>query len=163
MAWCLNAHNDMKVRLILVGRTERGFVTDGLEHYLKRLERAVQVEVVIVPDAGKGEAEYLKRTESERILAQLKPGEKVVVLDERGKSFSSPAFAAQLGTWRDQGQRQVAFVVGGSYGMTEAVRERADLVLSLSPMVFPHQLVRVLFAEQLYRAFSILQGTGYHH
>lgn len=163
MARCLIAYNDMKVRLILVGRTERGFVTEGLDHYLKRLERAVQVEVVIVPDAGKGEAEYLKRTESERILAQLKPGEKVVVLDERGRSFSSPAFATQLSTWRDQGQRQVAFVVGGSYGMTEAVRERADLVLSLSPMVFPHQLVRVLFAEQLYRAFSILQGTGYHH
>jgi 23S rRNA (pseudouridine1915-N3)-methyltransferase len=80
-----------------------------------------------------------------------------------GKALTSPAFAQQLGTWRDQGVRQVAFVIGGAYGMTDAVRDRADLVLALSAMIFPHQLVRVLFAEQLYRAATILQGSPYHH
>jgi len=153
----------MKVRLIVVGRTERGFVAEGVEHYVKRLERTIDLELVVLPDAGRGEVTYQQRTESERILAALRPGERVVVLDERGSTLSSPAFAAQLGAWRDQGVRQVAFVIGGAYGMTDAVRERADLVLSLSAMVFPHQLVRILFVEQLYRAFSILKGTGYHH
>ncbi len=122
-----------------------------------------KLEEVVLPEAGRGEPAWQQRTESERILAALKPGEKVVVLDERGKQLTSPGFAQRLGTWRDQGARELAFVIGGAYGMTEAVRERADLVLSLSPMVFPHQLVRVLFAEQLYRALSILKGTGYHH
>lgn len=153
----------MKVRLIVVGRSERGFVADGVEHYVKRLQRVMELDVVVLPEAGKGEVHYQQRTESDRILAALRPGERLVVLDERGRTFTSPEFAAHLGAWRDHGVRQVAFVVGGAYGMTDAVRERADLVLSLSAMVFPHQLVRVLFVEQLYRAFSILQGTGYHH
>ncbi len=122
-----------------------------------------KVEEVVLPDAGRGEVAWQQRMESDRILAALKPGEKVVVLDERGRQLTSPAFAQCLGAWRDQGIRDIAFVIGGAYGMTDEVRERADLVLSLSPMVFPHQLVRVLFAEQLYRALSILKGTGYHH
>lgn len=153
----------MKIRLILVGRSERGFVDDGTRHYLARLERNYPVEVVVLPEAGKGEAAFQQRSESERILAAVKPGERLVVLDERGAALTSPAFAHKLGAWRDQGVRQVAFVIGGAYGMTDEVRERADLVMALSAMTFPHQLVRVLFAEQLYRAFSILQGTGYHH
>jgi len=153
----------MKVRLILVGRSERGFVEDGVGHYLARLQRTSPVEVVVLPEAGRGEVTFQQRTESERILAALKPGERVVVLDERGAALTSPAFANKLGTWRDQGVRQVAFVIGGAYGMTDEVRQRADLVMALSEMTFPHQLVRVLFAEQLYRAFSILQGSPYHH
>jgi len=153
----------MKVRLLLVGRSERGLVAEGVEHYLGRLVRELPVEQVVLAVAGKGEPAYQQRVESERILAALKPGEKVVVLDERGKMLTSPQFAERLGTWRDQGVRQAAFVIGGAYGMTAAVRDRADLVLALSAMTFPHQLVRVLFAEQLYRAASILQGGAYHH
>ncbi len=153
----------MRARLIMVGRTERGHVMDGFQHYLGRIRRMEAVEEVVLPDAGRGEVHWQQRTESDRILTALRPGGKVVVLDERGRQLTSPAFAQHLGTWRDQGVRDIAFVIGGAYGMTEEVRERADLVLSLSPMVFPHQLVRVLFAEQLYRALSILKGTGYHH
>ena len=159
----INKASDMRGRLILVGRSERGFVTDGLEHYLKRLQRTLPLEQVVLPEAGRGDVAYQQGVESERILASLRPGERVVVLDERGRVMTSPAFAAHMGAWRDQGVRQVAFVIGGAYGMTDAVRERADLVLALSAMTFPHQLVRVLFAEQLYRAFGILQGTPYHH
>lgn len=153
----------MKLRLILVGRSERGHVAEGLSHYVDRIKRMEAMEIVVLPDAGKGDVAWQQRTESERIMATLKPGERVVVLDERGGMLSSPAFAQRLGTWRDQGVRDITFVIGGAYGMTDAVRQRADLVLALSPMVFPHQLVRVLFAEQLYRALSILKGTGYHH
>lgn len=153
----------MQLRLILVGRSERGHVADGLAHYLSRIRRMAKVEEVVLPEAGRGEPEWQQCTESARILAALKPGEKVIVLDERGQLLTSPAFAERIGNWRDQGTRGLAFVIGGAYGMTQEVRQRADLVLSLSPMVFPHQLVRVLFAEQLYRALSILRGTGYHH
>lgn len=153
----------MRIRLILVGRSERGHVADGLKHYLDRVRRMEALEEVLIPDAGKGEPAWQQRTESERILAALRPGERVVVLDERGGLLTSPQFAQRIGIWRDQGVRDIAFVIGGAYGMTDALRQRADLVLSLSPMVFPHQLVRVLFAEQLYRALSILKGTGYHH
>lgn len=153
----------MEVRLLLVGRSERGLVADGVKHYLDRLTRNLPVEQVVLAEAGRGDPAYQQRTESERILAALKPGEKVVVLDERGAQLTSTQFAERLGKWRDQGVRQVAFVIGGAYGMTDAVRERADLVLALSAMTFPHQLVRVLFAEQLYRAMAILQGSPYHH
>jgi len=153
----------MNFRLLLVGRSERGLVTDGVDHYLGRLTRTFLVEQVVLPEAGKGEPAYQQRVESERILAALKPGERVVVLDERGTHLTSPQFAGRISTWRDQGVRKVVFVIGGAYGMTDEVRQRADLVLSLSAMTFPHQLVRVLFAEQLYRAAAILQGSPYHH
>jgi 23S rRNA (pseudouridine1915-N3)-methyltransferase len=138
-------------------------VPEGLEHYLGRVRRVWSVEEVVLPEAGRGDPAHQQRVEGERILAALRPGERVVALDERGKLLDSRQFAAQLGTWRDQGSRQVAFVVGGAYGLDPSVRERADLVLSLSPMTFPHQLVRLLFAEQLYRATAILQGSPYHH
>lgn len=153
----------MRIRLLLVGRTERGHVADGLEHYLARVRRSVAVELVLLPEAGTGDAGRQPALEEPRILAALRPGERVVVLDERGEGLTSRQFAGRLGAWRDQGVRQVAFVVGGAYGLTDAVRQRADLVLSLSPMTFPHQLVRLLFAEQLYRAFTILEGRPYHH
>lgn len=147
----------------MVGRTERGHVGNGLAHYLERVRHAVPVEEVVLPEAGRGTADVQARLEEGRILAALRPGERVVVLDERGKALTSRGFAERLGAWRDQGVRDVAFVIGGAFGVTDAVRARADLLLSLSPMTFPHQLVRVLFAEQLYRAFSILKGTPYHH
>lgn len=153
----------MRLRLILVAKSERGFVADGLDHYRDRIRRMEPIEEMILPDAGKGDIAWQQRTESDRILAALQPGEKVVVLDEGGTLLSSPAFAQRLGAWRDHGVRDIAFVIGGAYGVNDAVRARADLVLSLSPMVFPHQLIRVIFTEQLYRALSILKGTGYHH
>jgi 23S rRNA (pseudouridine1915-N3)-methyltransferase len=148
---------------LLVGRTERGYVAEGLQHYLDRIARMAEVEVAVIAETGQGEAAHRQRTEGERILAALRPGERLVALDERGALLTSPALAARLGAMRDQGIRQVAFVVGGAYGLSEAVRGRADLVLSLSPLTFPHQLVRVLFAEQLYRAFTILNRLPYHH
>jgi 23S rRNA (pseudouridine1915-N3)-methyltransferase len=153
----------MRIRLVLVGRTERGHVADGLAHYLERVKHSAPVEVVVLPEAGTGGAAQQARMEEPRILGALQAGERVVLLDERGRSLTSPQFAAQLGAWRDQSVRQVTFIIGGAYGVTDAVRERADLVLSLSPMTFPHQLVRLLFAEQLYRAFAILAGRPYHH
>ena len=153
----------MHLRLLLVGRTERGHVADGLAHYTERIARATTFATVVLPEAGKGDPLFKCKWEGERILSALQPGELFVALDERGKSLGSPAFAAQLGKWRDGGRQRIAFVIGGAYGLSDPVRDRADLLLSLSPMTFPHQLVRVLFAEQLYRALAILKGSPYHH
>lgn len=153
----------MKIRLLLVGRTDRGSVGDSVADYVKRIERLTAFEQVVVAEAGTGAPAYQQRVECERLLAAIKPGERVVVLDERGTHLTSPAFADRLGKWRDQGVKQVTFVIGGAYGLNDAMRDRADLVLALSAMTFPHQLVRALFAEQLYRAYTILNGTPYHH
>jgi 23S rRNA (pseudouridine1915-N3)-methyltransferase len=153
----------MKVRLLLVGRTERGFVAEGVEEYLSRCKRMVDLEVLALAEERAGQAAHRQRLEGDRILAALRPGERLVALDERGKSLTSEGFAQRLGVFRDGGSRQLAFVVGGAYGLSDHVRARAALVLSLSPMTFPHQLVRVLFAEQLYRALMILNRLPYHH
>lgn len=153
----------MRIRLLFVGRTERGYVADGLEDYLHRAGRMAEVETIIVPEERGADPERQRAEEGRRLLAALKPGERLVVLDERGELLQSMAFAGKLSAWRDSGTRQIAFAVGGAYGHTDELRARADLILALSPMTFPHQLVRLLFAEQLYRALMIMNRRPYHH
>jgi len=153
----------MKLSIVMVGRTDRGFVGEGMAHYLDRLAHSAVVEQVVVAEESHGPQARRQEVEAERMLAAVRPGGRVVALDERGKNMTSPALAEQLGSWRDHGVRHITLLIGGSYGLHERVRERADLVLALSRMTFPHQLVRVVLAEQLYRAFSILQGRPYHH
>lgn len=153
----------MRTKLVMVGRTERGFVADGVEHYLERTGHWTKVAQAIVPASTNPRPEVQRKEEEAGLLKALPAEGRLVVLDETGIQLDSPAFAKRLGSWRDQGVREVTFIIGGAYGLTAAVRERADLVLSLSAMTFPHQLVRLLFAEQLYRAWSILHGSRYHH
>lgn len=153
----------MRTRLIMVGKTERGFVADGLSHYLGRLRHWSAVEEIIVARSERTAAADQRAEEERNLLRAIPAGARLVILDEAGRAMDSRSFAQKLGDWRDHGTREVCFVIGGAYGHTDAMRARADLVLSLSPMTFPHQLVRVLFAEQLYRAWSILHRTGYHH
>lgn len=147
----------------MVGRTGRGPAKELMEEYLGRLGRMATAELVVVPEAGTGDAAHQQRVEHQRLVEAIKPGERVIVLDERGQELSSTEFAQRLGAWRDQGVRQVAFVIGGAYGHTEDMRAKADLVLALSRMTFPHQFVRAILAEQLYRAFAILNRLPYHH
>ena len=147
----------------MIGRTEKGFVADAFDHYIDRIIRSEKLEISLLGEAGHGDASYQQKVEGERLVEAVRPGEKLVLLDERGKQFTSPAFADRLQTWRDQGVRTCTFAIGGAYGFSEEVKKKADLLLSLSAMTFPHQLVRVLFAEQLYRAFSIMKGSPYHH
>jgi 23S rRNA (pseudouridine1915-N3)-methyltransferase len=153
----------MRTRLVLVGKTERGFVAEGMAHYLERVRHWTGVEETVVPKSDRATAQEQRMEEERNLLKAIPSGARVVVLDEIGKMIDSRSFAKKLGDWRDQGARETCFVIGGAYGLTDAVRAKADLLLSLSPMTFPHQLVRVLFAEQLYRAYSILNRTGYHH
>lgn len=154
----------MRVHLCAVGRLRAGPERDLVSDYLQRFDRtgralalgpAVEHEVEDRKNAGMAaEAELLARA--------VPAGAVLVVLDERGKLMSSPDFAAQLGRWRDDGRQDLAFVIGGADGIDPALRARADLAISFGAMVWPHMLVRVMLAEQLYRAAAILAGTPYH-
>lgn len=162
-AWLHERSSGMKLKLLVIGRTDKGFVDEGFQHYVDRLSRMEKIEVVTLPDARHGDALHQRKVEGERMLAAIRPGEKLVLLDEAGTQFSSPGFAERLQQWRDQGVRNCTFMIGGAYGIPDPVKQKADLLLSLSPMTFTHQMVRMIFAEQLYRAYSIMKGSGYHH
>ena len=131
--------------------------------YEDRLQRHVQFEVIELPPSKQKDAEKQKEEESQRLLdAAVKLDAVLWVLDEKGKAMTSPQFAQALDQLTDAG-RSIVFILGGSYGLTDAVREAADVSLKLSDMVMPHELCRVVFLEQLYRAGEIQRGSGYHH
>jgi 23S rRNA (pseudouridine1915-N3)-methyltransferase len=150
----------MRLTLVAVGRLRRGPERDLVDDYLTRFARTGRslglpaLTVTEVEGRGPG-------GEAEAIARALPDGAALVLLDERGTLLSSPDFADRLGAWRDQA-RDAAFVIGGADGLDAALRARADLAISFGPMVWPHMLVRVMLAEQLYRAASILAGAPYH-
>jgi 23S rRNA (pseudouridine1915-N3)-methyltransferase len=150
----------MRIWLAAVGRAKSGPELDLYQQYIRRLSPPPTLKEVEekrplpVPDRMAREADLL--------LGAIPPGAVVVALDERGKSMGSEAFAARLGQWRDQGVGDLAFLIGGADGHGEAVRTRADLLLSFGAMTWPHMLVRAMVAEQLWRAHAILSGHPYH-
>lgn len=151
----------MPIKIVAVGKKHESWVTEGIERYQKRLRVPFLVEWVLLPHSSL-ESDRARQEESGRILSRLGPDEYVVLLDERGKLVDSPAlaslFAEQL-----HASRTIVLVIGGAYGVDETVRRRAQYIWSLSPLVFPHQLVRLLLVEQLYRAQQIEVGGSYHH
>lgn len=155
----------MKISLVLVGKTDVAWVREGLDLYASRLSHYAPFSVVEIPELKNVSAlskDQIKEKEGELILSKLKPSDDVILLDERGKEFRSVEFA-RLVESRMAGGRNVVFVIGGAYGFSDAVYARADSMLSLSKMTFSHQMVRAVFAEQLYRAFTIIRGEPYHH
>lgn len=150
----------MKLTFLSVGKERSGLFLPGVEEYRGRLARAHKVQLVELPESRSTGAQA-KEDEGERLLAKLSPRDVLVALDERGKHLSSVDFAKWLGKQQDSA-RDVAFVIGGDEGLSEAVRAKAGLVLSLSAMTLPHRLARLLLLEQVYRAFSILRGEPYH-
>ena len=153
----------MKLRLIAVGQRPPEWVTRGFTEYARRLPRELALELVEIPSAGRSNAgpARTRALEGERLLQAVGPRGRVVALDERGVSWTTERLAERLEDWRMQGS-DVAFLVGGADGLDQACLERADDVLSLSAMTLPHALVRVVLAEQLYRAWTILSGHPYH-
>lgn len=150
----------MRLWLAAVGRSRAGPARDLYEEYAGRLSwpltlREVEVKKRLPPDE-------LKRQEAELLLAAIPANALVVALDERGKALDSAGFAAKIGAWRDQGASDIAFLIGGADGHGDTVRARADLLLGLGAMTWPHMLVRGMLAEQLYRAQQILAGHPYH-
>lgn len=156
----------MKITLLTVGKTDVKWVKDGLDLYASRLAHYVPFQVREIPElknVSSLDTARIKAREGELILKSVKPADQVVLLDEGGREFRSVDFASWLQERLVRGSGDLVFVVGGAYGFSPEVYSRADSKLSLSKMTFSHQMVRTIFAEQLYRAFTILRGEPYHH
>lgn len=156
----------MKITFLTVGKTDIKWVADGLDTYASRLKHYIPFSVVEIPELKGVSAlsrEQIKEREGELILRSVKPSDYVTLLDERGQEYRSIEFARMLEEKMSRTGKDLVFVVGGAYGFSEAVYARADHKISLSRMTFSHQLVRTVFAEQLYRAFTIMRGEPYHH
>ena len=156
----------MKVRFVVIGKTGAAYLQQGIAEYTDRLSRYCDLEVDVVADVRNRAvlpAEKLKIAESEQLLRKVNSGDFLVILDENGKEFSSVDFAAVIEKWQVSGVARVVFMIGGAYGFGEDVYKRANLKMSLSRMTFSHQMVRLIFLEQLYRAFTIIRKEPYHH
>lgn len=156
----------MKITLLLTGKTEDGWIRSGFEQYLKRLEHYCTLEVIEIPalkQAGKISAAEQNKAEGELQLAKLSPSDRLILMDEKGKEFSSTGMAAWIEKQQSAGHKRMVFLVGGPFGFSEKVYQRANERISLSQMTFSHQMVRIILAEQLYRAYSITKGEKYHH
>lgn len=158
----------MTIRLIVVGKTDMSFVRDGFELYRSRLKHYVNFsyeEIPALKDQKGASPTLVKQREGALILKaiQREPADKVILLDEHGKSFTSVDFSEYLQKQMNSASRSIVFVVGGAYGFSDEVYAAATDEISLSPMTFNHQMVRLFFAEQLYRAFTILKHEPYHN
>ncbi|MBR5736754.1 MAG: 23S rRNA (pseudouridine(1915)-N(3))-methyltransferase RlmH [Bacteroidales bacterium] len=156
----------MTIRLVVVGKTEEEYLRKGIDIYLARLGHYCKFEMVTIP-ALKGVRslgkEQLKEREAELILKNVAATDECILLDERGKEFTSSSWAQHLEQKFAHSSRNMVFVIGGSMGFGKKVYDRADSLMSLSKMTFSHQMVRLIFLEQLYRAFTIIEGEPYHH
>lgn len=156
----------MEVKLVTVGKTDVAWVKAGLDLYVSRLRHYVPFSLVEIPQLKNVSAfteEQIKEKEGELILRQLAPGDAVYLLDEHGKEYRSVEWADWISQRLARGGKALVFVIGGAYGFSRKVYERAEGKVSLSKMTFSHQMVRTIFAEQLYRAFTIIRGEPYHH
>lgn len=149
------------IRIYAVGKRHESWVDGGIERYEKRCKKPWDSEWVLLPHSSL-DGDRARQDESGRILSRLRDDDYVVLLDERGKLLDSPALSRQLEAQLDS-SRNIVVIIGGAYGVSEALAQRADLVWSLSPLVLPHQLVRLILAEQLYRAQEIAANRPYHH
>ena len=156
----------MKIKLIVVGKTNKSYLVEGEREYEKRLSHYIKFEEIIIPDvkqSGKWSKSEIKKKEGHLILGKLENSDHVILLDDKGKLYSSPRFSEFLQQKMNSGLKSLVFVIGGAYGFSDEVYQRAGSKLSLSKMTFSHQMIRLFFKEQLYRGFSILRGEKYHH
>lgn len=151
----------MSLHILAIGKKHESWVQEGIERYQKRLKVPFNVEWILLPHSSL-EGQSARQEESQRILSRLEPYTYIILLDERGKLVDSPTFSKLLEQPLNTSQK-VVFIIGGAYGVTEEVRSKASFTLSFSPLVFPHQLVRLLLTEQIYRAQEIAHGGAYHH
>jgi 23S rRNA (pseudouridine1915-N3)-methyltransferase len=156
----------MTIKLLCIGKTDNRELKQLIEVYKKRLQFYNKFEIEIIPDLKKTknlDENQQKEKEGELILAKVQSSDFLVLLDENGKEFSSEKFSVYIQKRLNSGLKQLIFVIGGPYGFSEAVYQRANSKVALSQMTFSHQMVRLFFTEQLYRAFTILKNEPYHH
>ena len=156
----------MKITLLTVGKTDRDWVKQGLDIYMSRLKHYIPFSIVEIPELKNVSSlskDQIKSKEGELLFKNIRPTDDVILLDERGKEYSSTEFAKVLQDKITYSGKDIVFIIGGAYGFSEDIYKRANSKMSLSRMTFSHQMVRAIFAEQIYRAFTIMRGEPYHH
>ena len=156
----------MKITLLTVGKTDKDWVRQGIEIYVSRLKHYIPFAIVEIPELKNVSAltkEQIKTREGELILKNIKPTDDLILLDERGKEYTSVELAKVIQDKISYAGKDMVYVIGGAYGFSDAVYQRANSKISLSRMTFSHQMVRAIFVEQIYRAFTIMRGEPYHH
>lgn len=156
----------MNIKLIVISKTDVPYLQTGIDEYISRLKHYCDFELVVIPalkNLGKASPEEIKEKEGELILKQLAKVDQTVLLDEHGKEYTSVGFSEYLQKQMNAGTRTLAFVIGGAFGFSPAVYAAATHKISLSQMTFNHQMVRLFFLEQFYRAFTILRHEKYHN
>ncbi len=156
----------MKFTLICISKTTEKYLLDGMAIYESRLQHYCKFQRIEIPDLKNSKNlsfDQQKQKEAELILSKISNTDFVVLLDEKGKEFSSLDFSKEINKWQNQSNNSIVFVIGGPYGFDETVYNRANQKMSLSRLTFSHQMVRLFFVEQLYRAHSILRSEPYHH
>ncbi|WP_010648851.1 23S rRNA (pseudouridine(1915)-N(3))-methyltransferase RlmH [Oceanobacillus massiliensis] len=158
----------MRITIVSVGKLKEKYLKQGIQEYMKRLTAYAKVDIIEVADEkapenmSEAEMQEVKRKEGERILSHIHPDTYVITLEINGKMLSSEQLAAKMDELATYGKSKIAFVIGGSLGISEAVQKRSDLALSFSKMTFPHQVMRLILLEQVYRGFRIIRGEPYH-
>jgi 23S rRNA (pseudouridine1915-N3)-methyltransferase len=155
----------VRLTLISVGKNAESFVRDACEDYAARIRRYADLTLTVVPEeriAAPGKKEFILRQEGRRIREKIPPAAVRIILDERGKRFTSEEFACQIDKWNASGLREVVFIIGGAYGMEENLKKEVELRLSLSSMTLTHGMARMVLLEQVYRAFTLIRKEPYH-
>jgi 23S rRNA (pseudouridine1915-N3)-methyltransferase len=156
----------VKIKLICVGKTGKSFLDEGERYYMNRLQHYINFERIEIPDIKQAKSlteEQIKQKESEQILSKISNQERLFLLDEKGKSYTSEDFSEFLQKEFNKGGQGITFVIGGPYGFSHDLYAKSTGEISLSQMTFSHQMVRMFFVEQLYRSMTILKGEPYHH
>jgi 23S rRNA (pseudouridine1915-N3)-methyltransferase len=162
----LNWFQRMKIILIVIGKTEKTWLQEGLDVYVRRLSHYIPFELKTIPDLKNSSnlsKDLIKDKESDLLLPFISGKKEIYLLDEKGKEYTSRQLAAFLEKKIEKNSREITFVIGGIYGFSEKTIKNSSGQISLSKLTFSHQMVRLLFVEQLYRAFTILKGEPYHH
>lgn len=156
----------MKINLLCIGKTDDKEIKNLINYYLTRLPRHWNFEITEIPDVKNARnltPDLLKKEEAKLFLNQIENTDLLVLLDEKGKQFTSREFAQKLNSYQNNSIKKICFLVGGAYGFSEEMYQRANEKISISKMTFTHQMIRLFFVEQLYRADQILQGKPYHN
>ncbi len=154
----------MKIEFIFTGKTTEKWIEEGCTNYLNRIKRYAKAEVKVINASVSGfSPEVQRKKESALILEKVSGKDLIILLDEKGKQFTSEEFAKQMNKFNTSGKTKIAFIVGGAYGADLLLQKQANLILSFSKMTFTHQMIRLLLLEQVYRAFTILKNEKYHH
>jgi 23S rRNA (pseudouridine1915-N3)-methyltransferase len=156
----------MKIILILNGKTNQEHIQILLQDYFNRISHYINFEVITIPELKKASSlsfEEQKTKEGEQMMKYFEPSDEIMLLDENGKSYNSVGFSKFIEKKMNASVKRMIFVVGGPFGFSQEIYKRANGMVSLSPMTFSHQVIRLIFAEQLYRAFTIIKGEKYHH